>query len=430
MASTSLPIQEHHQPDNPGKVKVTILASEWGSSKEAFSTLNRELAIQLAKFPEVEITFFLPRCTEGEKNHALSRNVKVVEAIPHPGCDELQWLCFPPDDLQIDIVVGHGIKHGYQAQVIRRSKNCQWVQMVHTDPEELGMFKTYDKPISKGEEKSKTEVELCKMADLVIGIGPKLSEAFRTYLRGSQEVKCVHDFTPGVFDESDEFVSVKQSHEEQTHCSVLVYGRGDDEDFELKGIDIAGKAISNLRDTHLVFAGAPDGKHEAIARRLSEQCGVPRRRLKVRGVPSREELKRWFKEMDLVLMPARTEGFGLTGLEALSAGLPVLVSKNSGFGEALSKLPFGSSFVIDSEDPKVWANAIGDVLNKDRQKRLKEAGILRTSYGEKFNWAKQSRDLVDKMRSIVHGMAFQICCIYTVTYKNWFKSKVGMKYCA
>ena len=430
MASTSLPIQEHHQSDIPGKVKVTILASEWGSSKEAFSTLNRELAIQLAKFPEVEITFFLPRCTEGEKNHALSRNVKVVEAIPHPGCDELQWLCFPPDDLQIDIVVGHGIEHGYQAQVIRRSKNCQWVQMVHTDPEELGMFKTYDKPISKGEEKRKTEVELCKMADLVIGIGPKLSEAFRTYLRGSQEVKCVHDFTPGVFDESDEFVSVKQSHEEQTHCSVLVYGRGDDEDFELKGIDIAGKAISNLRDTHLVFAGAPDGKHEAIARRLSEQCGVPRRRLKVRGVPSREELKRWFKEMDLVLMPARTEGFGLTGLEALSAGLPVLVSKNSGFGEALSKLPFGSSFVIDSEDPKVWANAIGDVLNKDRQKRLKEAGILRTSYGEKFNWAKQSRDLVDKMRSIVHGMAFQICCIYTVTYKNWFKSKVGMKYCA
>ena len=117
MASTSLPIQEHHEPDIPGKVKVTILASEWGSSKEAFSILNRELAIQLAKFPEVEITFFLPRCTEGEKNDALSHNVKVVEAIPRSGCDELQWLCFPPDDLQIDIVVGHGIELGYQAQL-------------------------------------------------------------------------------------------------------------------------------------------------------------------------------------------------------------------------------------------------------------------------------------------------------------------------
>ena len=436
MASTSLLFQEHHQPDIPSKVKVTILASEWGSSKGGLSTLNRELAIQLAKLPEVEITFFLPRCSEGEKNQALSQNVKVVEAVPHPGFEELDWLSFPPDDLQIDVVVGHGIKLGHQAQVIRKFKNCQWVQMVHTDPEELGMFKTYDKPISKGEEKHKTEVKLCEMADLVIGVGPKLSEAFRSYLRGFQEVRCVHDFTPGVF---DEFVSAKQSHDEQKHRSVLVFGRGDDEDFELKGFDIAGRAISKLPDTRLVFAGAPDGKHEEVARKLSE-CGVPKRCLRVRGfVQSREELKRLFQEVDLVLMPSRTEGFGLTGLEALSAGLPVLVSRNSGFGEALCKVPFGSSFVIDSEDPEEWAAAIKEVWNKDRQGRLDEAETLRTSYGKKYNWAKQSRGLLDKMISIVHGMAFQFCCIYTVTCVNWCKShnimaldwykrRVGMKH--
>ena len=401
MASTSLPFQKHHQPDIPSKVKVTILASEWGSSKGGLSTLNRELAIQLAKLPEVEITFFLPRCSEEEKSQALSQNVKVVEAVPYPGLEELVWLNFPPEDLQIDIVVGHGIKLGHQAQVIRKFKNCQWVQMVHTDPEELGMFKTYDKPISKGEEKHKTEVKLCKMADLVVGVGPKLSEAFRSYLRG--EGKNVIDFTPGVF---DEFVGVKQSPNEGKHRSVLIFGRGDDEDFELKGFDIAGKAIAKLPETRLVFAGAPDGKHEEIAKKLSE-CGVRKRCLRVRGfVQSREELKRLFQEVDLVLMPSRTEGFGLTGLEALSAGLPVLVSKNSGFGEALCKVPFGSSFVVDSEDPEEWASAIKEVWNKDRQGRLDEAETLRTSYGKKYNWAKQCRDLLDKMISIVHGMVF------------------------
>ena len=435
MASTSLPFQEHHQPDIPGKVNVTILASEWGSSKGGLSTLNRELAIQLAKFPEVEITFFLPRCCEGERNQALTRNVKVLEAIPHPGYEELDWLSFPPDDLQIDVVVGHGIKLGHQAQVIRKFKNCQWVQMVHTDPEELGMFKTYDKPISKGEEKHKTEVKLCKMADLVVGVGPKLSEAFRSYLRG--EGKNVIDFTPGVF---DEFVGVKQSPNEGKHRRVLIFGRGDDEDFELKGFDIAGKAIAKLPDTLLVFAGARDGKYEEIAKKLSECHGVPRQSLRVRGfVQSREDLKCLFQEVDLVLMPSRTEGFGLTGLEALSAGLPVLVSRNSGFGEALCKVPFGSSFVIDSEDPEEWAAAIKEVWNKDRQGRLDEAETLRTSYGKKYNWAKQSRGLLDKMISIVHGMAFQFCCIYTVTCVNWCKShnimaldwykrRVGMKH--
>ena len=102
---------------------------------------------------------------------------------------------------------------------------------------------------------------------------------------------------------------------------------------------------------------------------------------------SREDLKRSFLEVDLVLMPSRSEGFGLTGLEALSAGLPVLVSSNSGFGEALSKVPFGSSFVIDSVDPKVWAAAIKKVWGKDRQGRLEESSTLRTSYGRKYSWA-------------------------------------------
>ena len=411
MASASLEFQEQDQPDSCSKVKVTILASEWGSSKGGLSTLSREVALQLARFPEVQITVFLPRCSEGAKNQALTHNVKVVEATPLPGFEELDWLSFPPEDLQIDIVVGHGIKLGHQAQVIRKFKNCQWVQMVHTDPEELGMFKTYDKPISKGEKKHKTEVKLCEMADLVVGVGPKLSKAFRSYLVGFQG--CVHDFTPGVF---DEFVSVTQSPDERQHCSVLVLGRGDDEDFELKGFDIAGKAIAKLPDTRLIFAGAPDGKHEEIAKKLSE-CGVLKRCLRVRGfVHSREELKRLFQEVDLVLMPSRTEGFGLTGLEALSAGLPVLVSKNSGFGEVLCKVPFGSSFVIDSEDPDEWATAIKKIWNKDRQRRLEEAEILRTSYGKKYNWAKQCRDLLEKMISIVHGMAFQFCCLYTVAF--------------
>ena len=400
MASASLQFQEQDQPDSWSKVKVTILASEWGSSKGGLSTLSREVALQLARFPEVQITVLLPRCSEGAKNQALNHNVTVVEATPLPGFEELDWLSFPPEDLQIDIVVGHGIKLGHQAQVIRKFKNCQWVQMVHTDPEELGMFKTYDKPISKGEEKHKTEVKLCKMADLVVGVGPKLSEAFRSYLRG--EGINVIDFTPGVF---DEFVGVKQSPNEGKHRSVLIFGRGDDEDFELKGFDIAGKAIAKLPETRLVFAGAPDGKHEEIAKKLSE-CGVRKRCLRVRGfVQSREELKRLFQEVDLVLMPSRTEGFGLTGLEALSAGLPVIVSKNSGFGEALCRVPFGSSFVIDSEDPDEWATAIKEIWNKDRQGRLEEAEILRTSYGKKYNWAKQCRDLLEKMISIVHGMA-------------------------
>ena len=89
-------------------------------------------------------------------------------------------------------------------------------------------------------------------------------------------------------------------------------------------------------------------------------------------VQDRESLKRLFQEVDLVVMPSRTEGFGLTGLEALSAGLPVVVSHNSGFGEALCSIPFGSSFVVNSpEDPADWTAAIQKLWSKERKCRLR-----------------------------------------------------------
>ena len=390
------------------KVKVTLLASEWGSSRGRLSTLNRELAIQLAKFPEVEITFFLPKCSQQDKNIALEYNVEILEAKPVPGMEQLNWLCFPPDDLQIDIIVGHGAELGSPAYAIKRNKKCKWVQVVHTDPEELGMFKNYPNPISKGEEKHKTEVELCEMADHVVGVGPKLSEAFRSYLCGCHKDGKVFDLTPGVF---EEFETVKQvSPSDRQQRRVLVFGRGDAEDFELKGFDIAGKAIAALQDTLLVFVGAPNGKHEEIANRLID-CGVPASRLRVREyVQGRESLKRLFQEVDLVVMPSRTEGFGLTGLEAMSAGLPVLVSSNSGFGEALCSVTFGSASVIESEDPTVWTAAIKKVWSKDRTCRLKEAVTLRDNYGMKYDWTKQITELVDRMISLTHGR--NVNCIF------------------
>ena len=397
MASVS---SRQSQDFGPNKVKVTILASEWRSRKGGLSTLNRELAIQLAKFPEVEITFFLPKCSEEDRKVALSHGINILKATRRPGFEKLQRLSFPPEHLQIDFIVGHGVKLGRHAQIIRNSHKCKWIQVIHTDPEELGMFKCYKNPISRGEEKHNVEVELCEMANFVVGVGPKLAEAFRKYLRSCKKDQDVFDFTPGIF---DEFVSVQQVCEERKQCSVLVFGRGDPEDFHLKGFDIAARSVAALPDAHLVFVGADDRKHEEVASRLLE-CGIPKNRLRVRGyIDSREKLKELFCEVDLVVMPSRTEGFGLTGLEALSAGLPVIVSKNSGFGEALGNVPFGSSFVIDSEDPSAWTAAIKGFWNKNRQARLEEAVVLRFAYEKKYSWSKQCRDLL-AMINPVNGM--------------------------
>ena len=402
MASNVCLPQGHDSVHDSSKLQVTILASEWGSSKGGLSTLNRELSIQLAKFSCVEVSLFLPECSDEDKKVAASHSVSILRAVERPGyIDKLDWLSFPPKNLRIDVVVGHGVKLGHQAQVIRDSHKCKWVQIVHTDPEELGMFKCYENPISTGEQKHHVEVKLCQMADFVVGIGPKLTEAFRGYLSWIE--KDVFEFTPGVF---NDFSSVHQAAVERKWYNVLVFGRGDAEDFELKGFDIAARSVAPLSDTRLYYVGAPHRKHEEIAKRFVD-LGIRANRLKVRGyVDSREALKQLFCEVDLVLMPSRTEGFGLTGLEALSAGLPVLVSQNSGFGEALGNVPCGSLFVIDSEDPIAWTVAIKGMWRKDRDSRLAEAKLVRSSYSKRYSWPEQCKCLTEKMFQVVNGMNY------------------------
>ncbi|XP_067039944.1 protein NLRC3-like isoform X2 [Acropora muricata] len=394
MASCSRQPQEHDR-----TIKVTILASEWGSSKGGLSTINRELAIQLAKFPDVEVTFFLPKCSHESKEEAQRHDISIVEAERRPGYEELDWLSFPPGHLEMDVVVGHGVKLGKQAQVICKSHKCRWVQVVHTDPEELGMFKYYENPIWTGEQKHRLEVELCHMADLVVGVGPKLSEAFRKYLSWCKKDQDVFELTPGVF---ANFACVEQVPVKRKHFSVLVFGRGDSEDFELKGFDIAARSVAALPDISLVFVGAPEGKHDGIAKRFLD-LGIPANRLRVRGYTDQEALKPLFCEVDLVLMPSRTEGFGLTGLEGLSAGLPVIVSKNSGFGEVLVNIPHGSSFVVDSENPSAWTAAIKSIWTKERQLRLDEAKVVRDSYGKRYGWSEQCKNLLEKMFSLLEN---------------------------
>ena len=323
----------------------------------------------------------------------------------------IDWLSSLPNDHAVDCVIGHGAVLGRQVQFIKRTHPySKWIQIVHTAPEELGMYKEYEEHISRGEDKHQVEVDLCKLADQVVAIGPKLAEVFSGYLRPCGKDQDVLNFTPGIF---SEFADVNQATEERKAFNVLVFGRGDNEDFQLKGYDIAAQAIAELKDMtyKLVFVGATRGEEEKVAKKLVEQ-GIGPSQLKVRRFnESREKLADLFCEVDLAVMPSRTEGFGLAALEALSAGLPVLVSGNSGFAEALKKVPHGSSCVVESEDPKDWANAIRAVRHKDREMRLGEFDFVRGAYAKKYSWKEQCDKLVERMKIISSEGQLKISCI-------------------
>ncbi|CAH3175241.1 unnamed protein product, partial [Porites lobata] len=391
---------------------VTLLGGEWSSSAGGLSTINRELAIHLSNHSAVKVSLLVPEgaCNDEEKNEALTYGITVVEAKRRAAFDRLLWLSSPPKDHIMDIVVGHGVKLGRQVQFIIDSAkfpNCKWVQVVHTAPEDLSRYKCYSDPISKGETKHESEVELCKLADLVVPVGPKLKEAYTSYLQRCKTDQDVLSITPGLFQREFGDLVAKQDPNEDGEFKVLLFGRGDDEDFELKGYNIAAKAFTDQRlknkPYHLIFVGAPEGKQEEVRENLLQR-GIAEAQLTVRKfIQSRERLKDLLCEVDLAIMPSKSEGFGLVALEALSAGLPILVGSRSGFAKALENVPIGFSCIVNSDDPAAWAEAIEAVRSRHRM-RLQEIKSLRALYGQMYSWKEQCEALVNRMQRMEPSM--------------------------
>ena len=380
------------------KLRVTLLSAGWkASSNGDLTTINRELAIQMAKHPNVEVSVFLPQCSEEDKRDADSYNVKLIEAVKLSGFEPVDWLASVPEGHAMDCVLGHGVALGRQIQIIKKNPNyshCKWIQFVHTSPEEIGMYKS----ISEGQKLQQTEIELCEMADQVVSIGPKLTDTYENQLGKGK----VFNLTPSIL---TEFLDVQQARDERRTFCVLVTESGDSEDFDVKGYDIAVKAIANLKDKsyQLKFASKQRGTEDELADKLL-QCGIGRNQLIICSFDeNRETLANLFSVVDIAILPSKTEGFGLSALEAISAGLPVLVSGNSGIAEALREVPNGSQCIVDSEDPADWARAINAVRNKKRKVRLAEAKILCENYLQQFSWEESCDLLVKKMCNLVFG---------------------------
>ena len=240
-------------------------------------------------------------------------------------------------------------------------------------------------------------------------VGPRLKEAYSSYLQRYKTGQDVLSITPGLFEREFGGLVAKQDPNKDGEFKVLLFGRGDDEDFELKGYNIAAHAFTDQRlndkPYHLIFVGAPEGKQEEVREKLLQR-GIVEAQLTVRKfIQSRERLKDLLCEADIAIMPSKSEGFGLVALEALSAGLPILVGSRSGFAKALENVLHGNACIVNSDDPTEWAKAI-EAVRLRHGMRLQEIKSLRASYGAMYSWKEQCEALVNRMRRIGRGKSY------------------------
>ena len=380
-------------------IKVTILANECDLISSFFL---RELARQLATFTQigVEVSLLVPENTQIDdwSKRSLEENgVTIVKAKRRPGfTDPIDWLYYPPEDLKTDIVIGIGTRLAKIAQHWKERYQCKNIY--------VGLHSLFGFCIG---EETFVDVdfrkELSVAANLPVAIGPKTTDDLSASLR--PKGKQVFNLTPGII---REFSNLTHATNDGRNFRVLLVGGDNPDNFQEEGLELAAETMAELNDKsyHLIYVGARKETEKQFAN-LFHQCGVPKRQLTIRSLPkTKQEWKDLFCEVDLAIMPSGDKEFGLEALLALSAGLPVLVHGESGFGEALRDVTFGTSAIVDSDDAREWASRIITIRETDRKTRLEQAAMLRSNYDEKYSWKKQLTPLVAMMFSMVFGMVF------------------------
>jgi glycosyltransferase involved in cell wall biosynthesis len=152
-----------------------------------------------------------------------------------------------------------------------------------------------------------------------------------------------------------------------------------------KGQDLLVEALAGLadRDWHCVLAGPLD-RDPAFVEQLQARITCLRygHRVRLTGVLTGAALSHAYTTADLLVVPSRSETYGMTVTEALAHGLPVIAADVGGLPEALGCTADGTrpGQLIPSGDPAALAAAIRDWLGDERyRRRLRAAARERRS---------------------------------------------------
>lgn len=113
------------------------------------------------------------------------------------------------------------------------------------------------------------------------------------------------------------------------------------------------------------------------------------------GFVPNDDLPMLFSLADLFIMPSFFEGFGLTMIEAMACGCPVIASQTG----ACPEVSGGAALLADPYDPSDFQDKI-DLVLKDESLRagLREKGLQRASC---FNWERTARLVLAGLNKVI-----------------------------
>jgi glycosyltransferase involved in cell wall biosynthesis len=152
--------------------------------------------------------------------------------------------------------------------------------------------------------------------------------------------------------------------------------------FPYKNVNTLLRAFLDIKDRiphQLIIIGRKD---------LSPEPLYEDERVRYLDYVGLEDIVRFYSFADLLIHPSLREGFGMTILEAMACGTPVLSSNRGSLPEVVGE----AGILFDPEDSKALAELILKVLNNERlRKEMIEKGL---EHVKRFSWQKTAEGIL------------------------------------
>jgi D-inositol-3-phosphate glycosyltransferase len=169
----------------------------------------------------------------------------------------------------------------------------------------------------------------------------------------------------------------------------------------LKGAELAVQALAELHrpDVTLLIVGGPSGRGgEAELTRLRELIAARGLQGQVRFVSPQPHylLSTFYRAADVVLVPSRSESFGLVALEASACGTPVIASAVGGLQSLIDDGVTG--WLIPNRDPQAYADRLRTLFgNPDLAKAM---GIAAATRARRYAWSATAHRIKDAFEEL------------------------------
>jgi mannosyltransferase len=131
-------------------------------------------------------------------------------------------------------------------------------------------------------------------------------------------------------------------------------------------VDVMIKLLPDNPNWMAIIIGRTTHEHIEFTRDLKNRIALAGLKDRILFLNEQPEVTQWYKALDLYIAPQRWEGFGLTPLEAMASGVPVIAANVGAFSDVIVENKTGHIVEIASHDQFI---AMAQSLMTNTQKR-------------------------------------------------------------